>query len=784
VVELNGPSGWLSVNTTGLSTITHLWGNIHPLPVSVNVGGIVTQPETLLGQIIFESSALGGQSDTLEVEVIVADTVIIPSDSPTDIEDNIEMVFDSAHIWDDGRTFEVIGFYADTAADLLVSDMGWYLKNEMMPAKTALLLTGPHLPGDYFYSPVELTGKIDSVRENPYPYYPGVDTILIYFKVTGYAPVSEYNDYMLSPIDDPVDIPLPPEIDKSVKGPCDFAILLSGGVSQFGNRPRYWNLLKANYSLLRWMGYPEDNIYVIYYEGLPEEAAPIPAGRIYRATQANIDFAFTSIINDLNNNCTGQESSFYMMTFNHGAANGDICLLGNNGMSPATVRTRVQSVIDAGCDNIYVTMGQCFSGQPALELKNCNTGDDVKMYVTSDANENVSSWSRPPGDVYLEEMVAQLYMNTNFEKSMIEACEEYYDYLLTLQAIGYNVANELADRSIAWKRNRFHQYGNVHTDYAPVAGFPGGKCEFQYYQADWQSCGNTALYELITGSWTYVAGWNFNTDPPDLNIYDIDVTSQGLLRLVSGSNTPFTITSSSMADRTHHWKDDDGEKSTTPSNIEDFAGFFLGWNDDSNAEFGSLTDYHYAVDSVNLLGFRLSDMPAVLGYGGQGVEILDVSFPIPEYNKFWTDMEIILDVASVYAPGNLTVTYPSTGKGETTLVIDHAGFYTIYVGEVPDEALHTVSFDASYCAFTIDAWKLNSLVPLSCCTDPGDANDDGNVNILDVTFSINYLYKGGPAPPCPDQADADASCTLNILDITFLINYLYKGGSAPECGCI
>ena len=63
----------------------------------------------------------------------------------------------------------------------------------------------------------------------------------------------------------------------------------------------------------------------------------------------------------------------------------------------------------------------------------------------------------------------------------------------------------------------------------------------------------------------------------------------------------------------------------------------------------------------------------------------------------------------------------------------------------------------------------------------GDASGEGNVNILDVTFIINYLYRGGPAPDPIESADCNASGGVNILDATYLISYLYKGGPAPVC---
>ena len=66
---------------------------------------------------------------------------------------------------------------------------------------------------------------------------------------------------------------------------------------------------------------------------------------------------------------------------------------------------------------------------------------------------------------------------------------------------------------------------------------------------------------------------------------------------------------------------------------------------------------------------------------------------------------------------------------------------------------------------------------------PGDANLDGNIDILDIVYLINYKYKNGPVPPSPPLGDPNADCEINILDIVFLINYLYKGGPIPQVGC-
>ncbi|SYZ73406.1 hypothetical protein TRIP_C21524 [Candidatus Zixiibacteriota bacterium] len=72
----------------------------------------------------------------------------------------------------------------------------------------------------------------------------------------------------------------------------------------------------------------------------------------------------------------------------------------------------------------------------------------------------------------------------------------------------------------------------------------------------------------------------------------------------------------------------------------------------------------------------------------------------------------------------------------------------------------------------------------TCCWNPGDANNDHVVNILDVSYLINYLYKQGPEPACPDDGDVNASGNINILDVAYFINALYKSGPSMQCGCI
>jgi len=68
-----------------------------------------------------------------------------------------------------------------------------------------------------------------------------------------------------------------------------------------------------------------------------------------------------------------------------------------------------------------------------------------------------------------------------------------------------------------------------------------------------------------------------------------------------------------------------------------------------------------------------------------------------------------------------------------------------------------------------------------CLGNRGDFNADGtNANVLDLTYLINDIFRGGPASPCDLEADVNADTTPStVLDLTYLINNIFRGGPAP-----
>lgn len=72
------------------------------------------------------------------------------------------------------------------------------------------------------------------------------------------------------------------------------------------------------------------------------------------------------------------------------------------------------------------------------------------------------------------------------------------------------------------------------------------------------------------------------------------------------------------------------------------------------------------------------------------------------------------------------------------------------------------------------------LVP--CCVNiRGDVNNDGaDATILDLSYLVDNIFRGGPPADCPEEADLDGNgVTSTILDLTYLINGIFRGGPSP-----
>jgi uncharacterized delta-60 repeat protein len=67
----------------------------------------------------------------------------------------------------------------------------------------------------------------------------------------------------------------------------------------------------------------------------------------------------------------------------------------------------------------------------------------------------------------------------------------------------------------------------------------------------------------------------------------------------------------------------------------------------------------------------------------------------------------------------------------------------------------------------------------------GDINgDQQGPNVADLTYLVDYLFRGGTPPPVMEAANVDSDNGINVADLTYLVDYLFRGGAVPMCAPI
>jgi outer membrane protein assembly factor BamB len=63
----------------------------------------------------------------------------------------------------------------------------------------------------------------------------------------------------------------------------------------------------------------------------------------------------------------------------------------------------------------------------------------------------------------------------------------------------------------------------------------------------------------------------------------------------------------------------------------------------------------------------------------------------------------------------------------------------------------------------------------------GDANADGVIDVGDILYLINFLFRSGPLPEPEEAGDANCDGRVSISDVIYLVNYLFRDGNPPGC---
>lgn len=101
-----------------------------------------------------------------------------------------------------------------------------------------------------------------------------------------------------------------------------------------------------------------------------------------------------------------------------------------------------------------------------------------------------------------------------------------------------------------------------------------------------------------------------------------------------------------------------------------------------------------------------------------------------------------------------------------------------YVG---DTAQIRFTFYSDYDNDQYEGWYIDDIeiTPHRPSFIMGDCNRDGVIDVGDVVYLINYLFKSGPVPNPLPSGDVNNDSVVDVGDVVYLINYLFKNGPTP-----
>lgn len=112
------------------------------------------------------------------------------------------------------------------------------------------------------------------------------------------------------------------------------------------------------------------------------------------------------------------------------------------------------------------------------------------------------------------------------------------------------------------------------------------------------------------------------------------------------------------------------------------------------------------------------------------------------------------------------------------------GYFEYSVLAQQSAADGTVLFNSAGIYFDFNPPVITDDVMNTICPDatPGDVNGDLVVTSSDVITLVNFVFKGGAAPPT-GVGDINCNGSVTSADIILLVNYIFKGGPAPCDPC-
>jgi len=186
-----------------------------------------------------------------------------------------------------------------------------------------------------------------------------------------------------------------------------------------------------------------------------------------------------------------------------------------------------------------------------------------------------------------------------------------------------------------------------------------------------------------------------------------------------------------------------------------------------------LRDNQITLDGIKIIYSEAQDFSSAFGH--YNAIIKDTNGTILGNTSLWDPRIVITENESVLlTEANLTFTIPLTLKEGHIDINNNSGDLKL--------AINLTQPIKDFCSFGDGFCDTDCFIgsdpdcPLYTC---GDVNSNGNVNLADVIYLVNYIFKGGPAPNPLASGDVNKDGKINLADIVYLINFIFKGGPEP-----
>ena len=183
-------------------------------------------------------------------------------------------------------------------------------------------------------------------------------------------------------------------------------------------------------------------------------------------------------------------------------------------------------------------------------------------------------------------------------------------------------------------------------------------------------------------------------------------------------------------------------------------------------DYASYASNNAAAEAI-LVTFSTNSTPGG-GSSGDKVWIDDMELV---YNANVTNFTHLGNTISGFNPDVHEYTFTWEGDGDPeasayALTVDGKSATTAVNVETVENGFRVVAMAVSGDLMTCNSYLINYEVPVSVI--PGDVNDDGDVNVVDITALIDVIMNDGDNP----LADVNGDGEINVVDITALIDII------------